>query len=141
MKQILVLLLVFGVGCSTPAMAQDRSERRPNMHQWTLFSDTKTTGHRKRNPSCLAYERGWTQIAPDIAPVQVGLRFWNAAAGGSWLHAHNEECSETHEDHAEELRGLYENRKLNFPTITIGNKKLRNPSDEELQKWINKLME
>ena len=39
---------------------------------------------------------------------------------------------------AEELRGLYENRKLNFPTITIGNKKLRNPSDSDLKKWINK---
>lgn len=40
---------------------------------------------------------------------------------------------------AEELRNLYENRKLNFPTITIRNKKLRNPSDKELQKWIDKL--
>lgn len=43
-------------------------------------------------------------------------------------------------DHAEELRGLYENRKLNFPTITIGKKKLRNPYKEELHKWINKLI-
>lgn len=43
-------------------------------------------------------------------------------------------------DHAEELRGLYENRKLNFPTITIGKKKLRNPYKEELLKWINKLI-
>ena len=34
----------------------------------------------------------------------------------------------------EELRSLYENRKLNFPTITIGKKKLRNPSDKELNK-------
>ena len=41
---------------------------------------------------------------------------------------------------AEELRGLYENRKLNFPTITIGEKKLRNPSDSDLNKWIEKLM-
>ena len=41
--------------------------------------------------------------------------------------------------HAEALRGLYENRKLNFPTIMIGNKKLRNPYKEELIKWINKL--
>jgi len=47
---------------------------------------------------------------------------------------------EQNEDHAEELRGLYENRKLNFPTITIGNKKLRNPYKEELHKWINKLI-
>jgi mycoredoxin len=36
------------------------------------------------------------------------------------------------------LRNLYENRSLNFPTITIDNKKLRNPSDKELQKWIDK---
>jgi arsenate reductase-like glutaredoxin family protein len=48
---------------------------------------------------------------------------------------------EQDEGHAEELRGLYENRKLNFPTITIGNKKLRNPYKEELIKWLNKLIE
>jgi len=47
---------------------------------------------------------------------------------------------ELNKDHAEELRGLYENRKLNFPTITIGKKKLRNPYKEELHKWINKLI-
>ena len=47
---------------------------------------------------------------------------------------------EKNEDHAEELRGLYENRKLNFPTITIGKKKLRNPYKEELHKWMNKLI-
>jgi len=47
---------------------------------------------------------------------------------------------EKNEDHAEELRGLYENRKLNFPTITIGKKKLRNPYAAELHKWINKLI-
>lgn len=46
---------------------------------------------------------------------------------------------EANEDYAEELRNLYENRKLNFPTITIENKKLRNPSDRDLVKWINKL--
>ncbi|WP_400077356.1 glutaredoxin family protein [Winogradskyella sp. R77965] len=46
---------------------------------------------------------------------------------------------ETNEDFAVELRGLYENRKLNFPTITIGEKKLRNPSERELLKWLNKL--
>ena len=40
---------------------------------------------------------------------------------------------------AEELRNLYENRKLNFPTITINDKKLRNPSDKDLQKWIDKV--
>ncbi len=47
---------------------------------------------------------------------------------------------ELNKDHAEELRGFYENRKLNFPTITIGKKKLRNPHKEELHKWINKLI-
>lgn len=41
-------------------------------------------------------------------------------------------------DYAKELRGLYENRKLNFPTILIGNKKLRNPSEKELKKWLEK---
>ncbi|MGI9532976.1 glutaredoxin family protein [Lutimonas sp.] len=40
---------------------------------------------------------------------------------------------------AEELRDLYENRKLHFPTITIDKKKLRNPSDNELNKWLDKL--
>ena len=44
-----------------------------------------------------------------------------------------------HEEHAEELRSLYENRKLNFPTITIGDKKLRNPNDKDLKKWLNKI--
>ncbi|MFD2915728.1 glutaredoxin family protein [Psychroserpens luteus] len=47
---------------------------------------------------------------------------------------------EINEDHAEELRGLYTNRKLNFPTITIGSKKLRNPKSEELKKWLSKLI-
>ena len=45
------------------------------------------------------------------------------------------------ESNAEELRNLYDNRKLNFPTILLGKKKLRNPSDYELNKWINKLNE
>lgn len=40
--------------------------------------------------------------------------------------------------HAEQLRLLYKNRKLNFPTITVGEKKLRNPSDKDLKKWIEK---
>lgn len=39
-------------------------------------------------------------------------------------------------DFAEELRNLYSNRKLNFPTITINTKRLRNPSEKELVKWI-----
>jgi arsenate reductase-like glutaredoxin family protein len=46
---------------------------------------------------------------------------------------------EANETSAEELQNLYENRKLNFPTITIGEKKLRNPSDKDLIKWLNKL--
>lgn len=46
---------------------------------------------------------------------------------------------EKNEDHARELRSLYTNGKLNFPTILIDSKKLRNPSDKELLKWIDKL--
>lgn len=46
---------------------------------------------------------------------------------------------EQNQDFAEELRNLYENGKLNFPTITIGKKKLRNPTDKELNKWLDKL--
>ena len=44
------------------------------------------------------------------------------------------------EEYAQELRSLYENRNLNFPTITIGTKKLRNPTKEELLKWLDKLV-
>lgn len=44
------------------------------------------------------------------------------------------------EMYADELRNLYENKKLNFPTITIGSKKLRNPRQEELEKWLKKLI-
>jgi mycoredoxin len=40
---------------------------------------------------------------------------------------------------AEELSNLYSNRKLNFPTIIIKDKKLRNPSEKELFKWLDKL--
>ena len=40
---------------------------------------------------------------------------------------------------AEELERLYENKKRNFPTITIGKKKLRNPTDKELDLWVTKL--
>lgn len=46
---------------------------------------------------------------------------------------------EESESNAEELRSLYTNRKLNFPTIVLDTKKLRNPSDVELSKWIQKL--
>lgn len=45
----------------------------------------------------------------------------------------------SNEEHAVELRELYNNKKLNFPTLTIGKKKLRNPGKEELFKWIDKL--
>ncbi|GAA4939556.1 hypothetical protein GCM10023314_10330 [Algibacter agarivorans] len=45
---------------------------------------------------------------------------------------------EANNDSAYALRSLYENRKLNFPTITIGKKKLRNPSDKDLKKWIER---
>ena len=45
---------------------------------------------------------------------------------------------EKNEEYAQELRSLYTNRKLNFPTIVINTKKLRNPSDEEVQKWVEK---
>ena len=41
--------------------------------------------------------------------------------------------------YADKLRNLYENKRLNFPTITIGKKKLRNPTDKELIKWLEKL--
>jgi glutaredoxin len=47
---------------------------------------------------------------------------------------------ENTESYADELRGLYENGRLNFPTITIGKKKLRNPYKEELENWLNKLI-
>ncbi len=47
---------------------------------------------------------------------------------------------EQNEEFAEELMNLYKNKKLNFPTITIGEKKLRNPTDKELYKWIYKLI-
>ncbi|MFY0602919.1 MAG: glutaredoxin family protein [Flavobacteriaceae bacterium] len=46
---------------------------------------------------------------------------------------------ETNEEHANALRSLYTNGKLNFPTITIDTKKLRNPSDKELLNWVHKL--
>ncbi|MDX6748045.1 glutaredoxin domain-containing protein [Polaribacter sp. PL03] len=46
---------------------------------------------------------------------------------------------EKSELNAAELRNLYENRKLNFPTLTINNKKLRNPSNKDLLKWIDTL--
>ena len=44
----------------------------------------------------------------------------------------------SNEANAEKLRHLYNNGKLNFPKITIDKKRLRNPSDKELIKWLNK---
>lgn len=43
---------------------------------------------------------------------------------------------ERHEVYAQEVRALYRNGKLNFPTIRVGEKRLRNPSDKELLKWL-----
>ncbi len=61
----------------------------------------------------------------------------------TFLETHNLDYEfldvEINMDHAEELRNLYNNRKLNFPTLIINNKKLRNPSDKELLKWIQRL--
>ena len=39
---------------------------------------------------------------------------------------------------AKELRALYESGKLNFPTLLIAGKKLRNPSTKDLDKWLSK---
>jgi len=44
---------------------------------------------------------------------------------------------EESDDFAEELRDLYETRRLNFPTLMIKDKKLRNPSDKDLEKWLS----
>mgnify|MGYP003676651637 CR=1 FL=1 len=46
---------------------------------------------------------------------------------------------EINESFAAELRNLYANKTLNFPTITLGTKRLRNPPDGELIKWIDQL--
>jgi len=60
-----------------------------------------------------------------------------------FLKEQNEEFQfldvEKNEEFATELRSLYSNGKLNFPTITINTKKLRNPSDDEILRWIDKL--
>ncbi|KIX21497.1 hypothetical protein SY27_07260 [Flavobacterium sp. 316] len=48
---------------------------------------------------------------------------------------------EENEFYADELRNLYENRKLNFPTIVIGTKRLRNPKETEIGKELQKLTE
>lgn len=43
------------------------------------------------------------------------------------------------DDAANELRSLYENGRLNFPTILIGSKKLRNPKFSDLDKWLSSI--
>lgn len=37
---------------------------------------------------------------------------------------------------ADELRSLYTNGKLNFPTILVGTKRLRNPKFKDLDRWL-----
>lgn len=37
---------------------------------------------------------------------------------------------------AQELRNLYPDGNLHFPTILIDNKRLRNPNDTKLIKWL-----
>ena len=48
---------------------------------------------------------------------------------------------EINEENAEGLRNLYGSQKLNFPTITIGDNRLRNPSTKEIEKWLTKIKE
>lgn len=45
---------------------------------------------------------------------------------------------EKEETAAQELRALYKTGKLHFPTILIKDKRLRNPSVEEIEKWSDK---
>ena len=45
---------------------------------------------------------------------------------------------EENEAAAEELRSLYTTGKLNFPTLMVDGKKLRNPRSEDLDKWLLK---
>ena len=47
---------------------------------------------------------------------------------------------EKNEGYAKELRALYDSGKLNFPTIVLKDKRLRNPRDQELEKWLKKLL-
>ncbi len=44
------------------------------------------------------------------------------------------------ESAGDELKSLYLNGKLNFPTILIGAKKLRNPKFTDLDKWLKRLL-
>lgn len=45
---------------------------------------------------------------------------------------------EKNEAFAVELRSLYQTGRLNFPTLMIKGKKLRNPTDKDLRKWLAK---
>ncbi|MEL7427252.1 MAG: glutaredoxin family protein [Bacteroidota bacterium] len=45
---------------------------------------------------------------------------------------------EENEAAADELRALYTTGRLNFPTLLIDGKKLRNPSLLDLEKWLSK---
>lgn len=45
---------------------------------------------------------------------------------------------EENEDYAKALCNLYESRKLNFPTLIVNGKKLRNPRTYEVDKWLAK---
>ena len=49
---------------------------------------------------------------------------------------------DVHEDDAaaDELCSLYSNGKLNFPTIVVGTKKLRNPKFKYLDRWLEASM-
>ena len=45
---------------------------------------------------------------------------------------------EENEEYAAELRSLYESGKLNFPTLIIDGKKLRNPNEKQIEKQLQK---
>ncbi len=45
---------------------------------------------------------------------------------------------EENEKYAAELRSLYESGKLNFPTLIIDGKKLRNPNEKQIEKQLQK---
>lgn len=39
---------------------------------------------------------------------------------------------------AQQLKALYTSGRLNFPTLVVAGKKLRNPSTSQLEKWLIK---
>lgn len=45
---------------------------------------------------------------------------------------------EDNEAYAAELRSLYASGKLNFPTLIIDGKKLRNPNEKQIEKQLKK---